>query len=186
MAFVVLVVGGIVAYKHFLAPGGSGDVEDIPDGFGYDFGKVHKVAIIEVSGVVRSDAVKNQIGDFFGTELLAKGYTPIDLALVQSLFKEHTPAFDWTTDEGSSRAGRILNVPAVMLVDIHNYSEEEMKITARMIDVADGSILWVGAGSASGVILGGAAGDTLSPQQAEQVNEIIKHVCKSLPSRVVR
>lgn len=129
----------------------------------YDFSKVTKIAVIEVSGAVRGDAVKNQIGDFFSMELLKKGYTPVERAQVQALLKEQKfQASDVTTNEGAAKAGRILNVPAVMLVSIPTY-KEEMNMTAKIIDVEDGSILWIGSGSGSTgktftTILGAAAG----------------------------
>ena len=55
---------------------------------GYDFTKVEKVAVVEVSGAVAGDAVKNQIGDFFAMELLKKGYTPVERAQVQTILAE--------------------------------------------------------------------------------------------------
>ena len=188
---------------------------------GYDFGKVDKVAVVEVSGVVEGDVAKNQIADFFGMELLKKGYTPVERAQVQTLLEEQDfQATDITTDEGAAQAGQILNVPAVLLVSIPTYGQE-MSITAKMIDVEDGSILWIGsgfgrtgktlstifgaaAGAAAGVlvaggdssdkvaggviggVLGGVGGQALSPQQAEQLQKIIKkRVCVNLPPRMV-
>jgi len=184
---------------------------------GYDFSRVDKVAVIEVSGTVRGDAAKNQIGDFFGMELLKKGYTPVERAQVQALLKEQAfQATEVTSAEGAARAGRILNVPAVLLVNIPTY-KEEMNMTAKMLDVEDGSILWMGngsgrtgktlstilgaaAGAAGGAViagdddkllggivggvLGGVAGQALSPQQAEQVQKIIKKICVELPPRM--
>ena len=185
---------------------------------GYDFGKLDKVAVIEVSGAVRGDAAKNQIGDFFVMELLKKGYTPVERAQVQTLLKEQKfQATDVTSDDDAARAGRILNVQAVMLVNIPTY-KDEMNMTARMIDVEDASILWIGGGSGRtgktfstifgalagaaagatvagdkrddkvlggviGGVLGGVAGQALSPQQAEQVQKVIKKVCAELPPR---
>ncbi len=186
---------------------------------GFDFGRLDKVAIVEVSGAVHGDAAKNQIGDFFAMELLKKGYTPIERAQVQTLLKEQKfQAGDITSAEGVARAGQILNVPAVLLVNIPTYSDE-MNMTAKMIDVEDGSILWIGSGSGRtgktlstifgaaagaaagatvagddrsdkvlggvvGGVLGGVAGQALSPQQAEQVQKIIKKVCVNLPPRM--
>ncbi|MFQ6036531.1 MAG: hypothetical protein ACE5NM_11900 [Sedimentisphaerales bacterium] len=188
---------------------------------GYDFGKVAKVAVLEVSGAVRGEAVKNQISDFFAMELLKKGYTPVERAQVLALLEEQDfQASEITSDAGAAQAGKILNVPAVMLINIPTY-KEEMNMTAKMIDVEDGSILWVGsgfgrtgktlatilgaaAGAAGGVavagedtsdkviggvaggVLGGVAGQALSPQQAEQVQKIIKKVCANLPYRFPR
>ena len=185
---------------------------------GYDFSQLDKVAVIEVSGAVRGEAAKNQIGDFFAMELLKKGYTPVERAQVQALLKEQKfQATDVTSAEGAARAGRILNVPAVLLVNIPTY-REEMNMTVKMIDVEDGGILWMGSGSgrtgktlstilgaaagaAGGVViagddkddkvlggviggvLGGVAGRALSPQQAVQVQKIIKKICVELPPR---
>lgn len=129
----------------------------------YDFSKVTRIAVVEVSGAVHGEAVKNQIGDFFSMELMKKGYTPVERAQVQALLKEQKfQASDVTTDEGAARAGKILNVPAVMLVNIPTY-KEEMNMTAKIIDVQDGSILWIGNGSGSTgktftTVLGAAAG----------------------------
>jgi len=130
---------------------------------GYDFGQLNKVAIVEVSGAVAGDAAKNQIGDFFAMELLKRGYTVVERAKVQALLKEQEfQASDITTDEGAAKAGQVLNVPAVVIISIPTY-KEEMNMTAKMIDVEDGSILWLGSGFGStgktfSTILGAAAG----------------------------
>ena len=188
---------------------------------GYDFTKVEKVAVIDVSGAVAGEAVKDQIRDFFAMELVKKGYAPVERARIQTVLKEQKfQASDITSDQGAAKAGQILNVPAVMLVNIPDYKESKMSMTAKMIDVQDGSILWIGSGTGStgkglstivgaaagaaagavvaggdsgdravgavaGGVLGGLAGRALSPQQAKQVQKIIKKVCESLPSRVV-
>jgi hypothetical protein len=185
----------------------------------YDFGKLTKIAVVEVSGAVQGDAVKNQISDFFQMELLKKGYTVVERSRVQSILNEQKfQTSDIASDEGAAKAGKILNVPAVMLVNIPKF-KEDMNMTAKIIDVEDGSVLWIGSGSGStgktlstivgaaagaaagaavggrdtrdrvtggviGGVLGGVAGHALSPQQAEQVQKIIKKVCVSLPSKV--
>jgi hypothetical protein len=187
---------------------------------GYDFSKVNEVAVIEVTGRVRGEEVKNQIRTFFEQELLRKGYTPVERSQVQAVLKEQKfQASDITSDEAAARVGRILNVPAVLLVNIPTY-KESMNMTAKMIDVEDGSILWIGTGSGTtgktaatilgaaagaaggaviagdetgdkvlggviGGVLGGVAGRALSPQQAVQVQKLIKKVCKDLPARVL-
>ena len=188
---------------------------------GFNFAEIEKVAILEVSGAASGDAVKNQVGSFFEMELIKKGYSPIERSKVQALLKEQEfQASDITSNTGAAKAGNILNVPAVMLINIPTY-KEKMNMTAKMIDTEDGAILWVGSGSGStgqtlstilgaaagagvgvavaggdssdkavggiaGGILGGVAGHALSPQQAEQVQKVIKKVCENLPSRVYR
>ena len=186
---------------------------------GFNFSALDKVAVLEVSGAVRGDAVKNQIGDFFSMELMKRGYTPVERAQVQALLKEQEfQSSGVTSDQDAAKAGRILNVPAVLLINIPTY-KEEINMTAKIVSVEDGSILWIGNGSGStgktfstilgaaagaaagavvaggdtrdrvaggiiGGVLGGVAGQALSPQQAEQVQKIIKKVCESMPPRV--
>lgn len=186
---------------------------------GFDFSTLDKVAVLDVEGAVRGDAAKNQIGDFFTIELIKRGYTPVERAKVQSLLKEQEfQSSGLTSDADAAKAGRILNVPAVLLINIPTY-KEEINMTAKIVSVEDGGVLWVGsasgstgktfstilgaaAGAAAGVavaggdsgdrvaggiiggVLGGVAGQALSPQQAEQVQKIIKKLCENMPNRV--
>jgi len=145
---------------------------------GYDFSKVNKVAVIDVLRAVHGEAVKNQIGDFFVMELLKKGYAPVERAQVQSLLNEQDfQASDITSSEGVAKVGEILNVPAVLIINIPNY-DEEMSMTAKMVDVEDGSILWMGSGSGStgrllGTIVGGTAGAIAGGAIAGEGNEAV-------------
>ena len=130
---------------------------------GFNFAELDKVAILEVTGAVQGDTVKNQIGTFFEMELMKRGYSPIERSQVQVLLKEQEfQASDITSNTGAAKAGEVLNVPAVMLVNIPKY-KEEMTMTAKMINVEDARILWIGNGSGStgktfATIVGAAAG----------------------------
>lgn len=130
---------------------------------GYDFGKLNRVAVLDVSGDLEGDAAKNQVGDFFAMELLKKGYTAVERARVQTLLQEQDfQASDITSDQGAAKVGQILNVPAVLLVNIPTF-EEDISMTAKMINVEDGSILWAGSGfgrtgKTLATIFGAAAG----------------------------
>jgi len=130
---------------------------------GFDFATLDKVAVVDVQGDVESEAAKNQIADFFGMELLKRGYSPIDRAHVQTLLKEQQfQASDLTTQEGAARAGLILNVPTVLVVSIPDFGDE-MSMTAKMLEVETGGVLWMASGSGStgrtlATIFGAAAG----------------------------
>ena len=130
---------------------------------GYDFTTVESVAIVDVVGPVGSEGAKNQISDFVAMELLAKGYAPIERSQVQSLLAEQEfQASEMTTDKDAVAAGRILNVPVVLIVNIPQF-KESISMTVKMLDVENGSVLWVGSGSGTtgktlGTILGAAAG----------------------------
>ncbi|UCE98950.1 MAG: hypothetical protein JSV82_07145 [Planctomycetota bacterium] len=129
----------------------------------YDFTKVDKIAVVDVIGDVRGESAKNQISDFFVMELLKRGFAPVERAQVQVLLKEQQfQATDVTTAEGAAQAGKILNVPAVLFVNIPNFGDE-MSLTAKMVDVEDGSILWMGSGTGKtgrmlSTVAGAAAG----------------------------
>jgi len=139
---------------------------------GYDFGRIDKIAIVEVGGRIYNEAVKNKISDLFTMELMRKGYMFIERQRIKALIKEQEfQASDLTTKEGAARAGQFLNVPAVMTIEIPRYSGGKMDMSAKLIDVETGAILWIGngtgntnrglttfLGAAAGVALGAAVG----------------------------
>lgn len=134
---------------------------------GYDFGRIDKIAIVEVTGRVYNQAVKDKIADMFMMKLMQKGYTFVERQRIKTVLKEQEfQASDLTTTEGAAKAGRILNVPAVMIIDIPRYSNGKMDMTAKLIDVENGTILWIGNGTGNtnkglSTFLGAAAGAAL-------------------------
>ena len=133
----------------------------------FNFAELDRVAIIEVTGAVRGETVKNQIAGFFEMELLKRGYTPVERRQVQTILKEQEfQASDITSNMGAARAGQVLNVPAVLLITIPKY-KEEMTMQAKLVNVEGADILWIGHGSGStgktfatiaGAVAGAAAG----------------------------
>jgi len=129
----------------------------------YDYASVQKIAVIDVIGPVGGDAVRNQIGDFFVMELLEHGYSPIERAQVHVLLKEQEfQASGVTTIDDAAEAVKILNVPVVLIVNVPKFGED-IHMTAKMLDVEEGSILWMSTGKgkggkAWGTIIGAAAG----------------------------
>jgi hypothetical protein len=113
---------------------------------GYDFSKVEKVAVISVEGRVSGASAKNQIGDFFHLELLKKGYAPVERAEVQKILEEHKfQTSGLTSNEDAARAGKILNVPAVLIINVPEF-DDKIALSAKMVDVENGSILWLATG----------------------------------------
>ncbi|MBN1127312.1 MAG: hypothetical protein JXA82_20085 [Sedimentisphaerales bacterium] len=139
---------------------------------GYDFTQVEKVAVIDVVGAVKNEGVKNQISDFFVMELLKKGYAPVERQQVQALLNEQDfQASALTSTENAAQAGKLLNVPVVFIINIPNY-DEEINMTAKMIDVEDGTILWMGSGTGNtgktaATILGAVGGAIAGAQMSD-------------------
>ncbi len=181
---------------------------------GYNFSMIDKVAIVAVEGAVKSEPAKNQIADLFAMEFLKKGYAPVEWAHVREKLEEQEfQASELTTEEGAAEAGKVLNVPAVLIISIPHFGDE-IAMTAKLVDIQDGySILWLGSGSGKtrgflgfgslwgagaavsseenelfggvvGGVLGGVTGYALSPQETQQAHRIIKRMCRTLPSRL--
>ncbi|MHC4118752.1 MAG: hypothetical protein ACYSWO_14730 [Planctomycetota bacterium] len=179
---------------------------------GYDFTDVDKVAIIAVEGAIASEAAKDQIADFFSIELLEKGFAPVGRTQVKAQLLEQEA--DWeslSTAESAVQTGLILDVPAVLAIKVP-YFAEEISITAQMINVEDGSTLWLASGSGKGrrslsnvfgfsekgksddqlmgdmmpgpTPLGGPPNLPLTPDEAEKTQAIIKRMCRSLPPKL--
>ena len=116
----------------------------------YDFSMVEKVAVVAVEGAIASETAKNQIADFFAIELLKKGYAPVERTQVTAMLKEEElEAPDLTTSEGAAEAGQVLNIPVVLVVDIPHFGKQ-ISMTAKMIDVEDSVILWMGRATGKG------------------------------------
>jgi hypothetical protein len=116
---------------------------------GYDFEGLDKVAIVAVEGSVGSEQARDQIADFFAMELLRKGYAPVGRAQVKALLRERElESTDLATIKGATEAGLMLDVPVVLVADIPYFGKEQTSMTAKMINVEDGSIIWMARGSA--------------------------------------
>ncbi len=187
---------------------------------GYDFSGVNKVAIVAVQGSLTSETARDQIAEFFAIELLEQGYAPVgrpqvraSLAGLASESKGEAQAQlkDLTTNEAAVEVGRMLKVPAVLTISIPHFGDE-ITMTATMIDVEDGSILWLANGSGrgegglsgmfgfggsskggkdDGLLAGfvggetaGATSEPLSVDEAKRAQRIIKSMCRSLPSKL--
>lgn len=115
---------------------------------GYDFSQLDKIAVVDIQGDM-PELAKNQISDFFSMELMRKGYDPVERAQVQSVLKEQQFQQEgiWTNPETAAQAGKILNVPAVLVANVK--FGEYLSMTAKLMDVQGASMLWIGSGSGS-------------------------------------
>lgn len=139
---------------------------------GYDFSGLNKIAIVDVSGKIYGDTVKNEVANLFTMEMMKKGYAVIERSAALNKIREEQEfqASDLTSPEDAARAGRILNVPAVLMINIPKY-KSKMEMTAKLVEVETASILWIGSGSGNtnrglatvvGAGLGAAAGAVIA------------------------
>lgn len=143
---------------------------------GYDFSSIDKIAVVDVIGDTKSESVKTQIANFFEMELLEKGYSPIERAQVQVLLKEQEfQRSAVTPEENAVQAGKVLNVPVVMLINIPKFGEN-INLTAKMLDVEDGRVLWLSSGTARtgkllSTVVGAAVGAAIGSVAGKAVDE---------------
>ncbi len=129
----------------------------------YYLAEIKRTAVVQVEGSVKTSTARNQIADYFAMALVGKGYRPIERLQIDALLREQEfQASDLSSADGIARAGEILNVDALVIINIDQYGEETV-LTAKLIDVEDGALLWVGEGSGTSgrtlaTIFGAAAG----------------------------
>ena len=132
----------------------------------YDFRTVGRVAVL-IQSSVGSPAQQRQIADLFAMHILSKGYDVIDRANLSDLVNEaefqNTSGI--TSPEGRAKLA-IRNVSAVIVTNVSEIGDE-ISLTAKMMDVQSGTLLWSGEGTGKleewlapvgGALVGGGAG----------------------------
>ncbi len=113
----------------------------------YDFNSIERTAVVSVEGI-GGDAARDQIASMFNQALLGLGYSPIERSQINAVLEEQDFARSAVTSaSGAAQAGRILNVDSVVLINLPEFGDN-MSMSAQMIDVEDGTILWSASGSA--------------------------------------
>jgi len=139
---------------------------------GFNFSSIDKVAVVAIEGSLESEAAKQQLTDMMNQQLLGKGYSPVERQQMLSVMQERD--FQTTSITGAANLGKVLNVGAVIIANVPNYTDK-MSMSAKMISVSDNSILWTAngtgdtgkgatqllsglGGALGGGLIGGAAG----------------------------
>lgn len=113
----------------------------------YDFNRIERTAVVSVEGI-GGDAARDQIASMFNQALLGLGYSPIERSQINAVLEEQDFSRSAVTSaSGAAQAGRILNVDSVVLINLPEFGDN-MSMSAQMIDVEDGTILWSASGSA--------------------------------------
>ncbi len=169
------------------------------------------IGVVDIRGDIRRGAAENQVDDFFSMELMKKGYRVVERQRVRSLLAEQDfQQSDRTSAAEAAEIGRILNVPAVAMLDVH-VDGDKVSMTCRLVDSQTAEVIFVGGGrggsgqamatvagaiggaaagmqvsdraAVAGGVLGGTAGHTLSPQAARVVQRAVQESVKDLPNR---
>lgn len=127
---------------------------------------VKKVAVVHVVGMIKGEAARGQISDFFAMEMMKKGYDVVERQQAMAVLTEQEGKLPGNLDEQAIFVGKLLNVDGVIVINIPEYGSS-MNLTAKMLAVKDGTTLWIASGSGStgktaytvlGAVAGAAAG----------------------------
>jgi len=139
----------------------------------YDFSSIERTAVISVAGVGSQTAARDQIASMFNQALLGRGYSPIERSQINAVLDEQDfSRSELTRASGAARAGQVLNVDSVVLITLPAFGDD-MSMSAQMVDVEDGTILWSASGSArtgaamtrrAGQLLGAIGGGILGAE----------------------
>lgn len=127
----------------------------------YDFSGLERTAVVSVDGI-GGQAARDQVASMFNQALLGRGYSPIERSQIKEVLSEQDFSRSAVTSaSGAARAGEILNVDSVVLVNVPEFGDD-MSMSAQMVDVQNGTILWSASGSArSGADMTRRAGQIL-------------------------
>ena len=98
------------------------------------------------------------VEDDFMRELLVKGYQVPSRSDIDTVLKELRLQHSDITDQNAAEIGKILNVPAILIISITQYEKYKyqtdpfsspqdfarLTLGARLIDVEKSEVLWVG------------------------------------------
>lgn len=159
LPLILMILGGCATGESTISPA-------------FDEVNPEKVALVDVSGDISGDAPKNQVEDFFIAEMMEKNYRLIERNRVNKILDEQDfQRSDRTTDSEASQIGKIINVPAVVMLEA-NVDGEKVSVTGKMIDTETAEVLWVGTGGAgSGESFAKAGGAVIGALTGSQVGE---------------
>ncbi|MCF7975225.1 MAG: hypothetical protein K9N55_15530 [Phycisphaerae bacterium] len=114
---------------------------------GYDLSQVDQVGMVNVVGAVQSDVVSKQIEDAFTAQILQKGYAPVvSEFLTRQLMQIQFEGSTMSPEVFAIEAGRALDYSTMLVINVPNFSDE-ISITAKLLDVKSGSVIWIGQNS---------------------------------------
>ena len=115
---------------------------------GYSAEKIGKVAVV-VHSEVLDDVQKREIGDLFSMEILNRGYIVIDRGNLDQLMTEVSFQNEsGVTSEADKSKLAVKNIKTMMVVNVSEFGEN-MSMTAKMVNVNTGTLLWMGSGTGS-------------------------------------
>ena len=121
----------------------------------YDLEKVHAIAIVDGNNPTFAVTTRQALVDTFQYEFMKRGWNVIERSNIEKAIDEMDfQNKDITADAGRKQLGHVLNVQALTVINIAK-AGDDLSLTAKMIDVETGELIWQGSGE-------GAVSSTMS------------------------
>jgi hypothetical protein len=129
-----------------------------------------KIAVIVLRSV-NSYIPDREIEDVFIRASISKGFRVVSRSDIEPLLREmEFQKRSGLTDKDAAELGRILNVPAVMIVAVTRNETYSVSLGARLISVEEAEILW-----------GNMAGSTRPFYSQDILIEVAKGIANTIP-----
>lgn len=178
----------------------------------YDLGRVDRIAIVDGNNPSFPPEIRQSLIDSFQLQFLKRGWNPVDRSNIQQALDEMDfQGSDITASTNVRKIGSIHNVSAIVIINIGT-AGDEISISAKMLDVETGDIIWQGEGDGdikagtsgllgalggaaigavigdsegaiAGAIGGAALGTYLTPSEMENAKKVVAAVCEMIPQR---
>ena len=186
---------------------GSGDLKP-----GWDPKSLMAMAVVDGKDKAFVGETRQAILDTFQHQFFKKGWPVVERSNIQRVVEELNFQNADFTDPANRRAlGSIANVDALLIVNIGS-TGKDVSMTAKLIEVDTGVILWMGTGegalnkglgavtgaiigagvgaaagkggdvTAIGGVLGGSVGYMLGPSELESAKDVVIDMCEGLPT----
>jgi hypothetical protein len=115
----------------------------------YDMNKIHAIAIVDGNNPTFAVTTRQALVDTFQFEFMKRGWTVIERSNIEKALDEiDFENKDITSADGRKQLGSVLNVQALTVINIAR-AGDDMSLTAKMLDVETGELIWHASGEGS-------------------------------------
>ncbi|HZM01264.1 MAG TPA: hypothetical protein VFD43_13540 [Planctomycetota bacterium] len=115
----------------------------------YDINKLRAIAIVDGNNPTFNVTTRQALVDTFQMEFFKRGWNVIERSNIEKAMDEMDfQNKDITAEADRKQLGSVLNVQALVVINVAK-TGEDLALTAKMMDVATGELIWSGSGEGS-------------------------------------
>ncbi len=122
---------------------------------GVDIFKYKKMAVLDFASASAASASGKEVADIMSAALMKRGFSIVERSKLNKIMDEHSLSLTGLTDStGLAKLGKMAGASAIVMGNVSAYECKGEKcrvsLTAKMIDVESGEVIWSGSGSGQG------------------------------------